>query len=101
MLMVMWGTVLLVTALIIFAPSLMIPPCSYVVPTMYPVVLCRKINGVLDWFARRMNSQAFFASSLKSTPRAFARIPTGKPCIEAQPVTRLVPYNDLYSPKRD
>ncbi len=28
------GTVLLLTALIICAPCLMIPPCSYSVPTM-------------------------------------------------------------------
>ncbi len=28
------GTVLLDTALIIFAPSLMMPPCSYCLPTM-------------------------------------------------------------------
>ena len=34
MLIVTCGTALLVTALIIFAPSLMIPPCSYSVPTM-------------------------------------------------------------------
>ena len=34
MFIVMCGTVLLVTALIILAPSLMIPPCSYAVPTM-------------------------------------------------------------------
>ena len=31
---VMCGTAELVTALIILAPSLMMPPCSYWVPTM-------------------------------------------------------------------
>ena len=30
----MWGTVLLATALIIIAPCLIIPPCSYRSPTM-------------------------------------------------------------------
>ncbi|SIN59427.1 Uncharacterised protein [Mycobacteroides abscessus subsp. abscessus] len=46
MVMVTCGTVLLDTALIILAPSLMMPPCSYSAPTMKPVVFCRKMRGV-------------------------------------------------------
>ena len=57
MLIVRCGTALLVTALIILAPSLMIPPCSYSVPTMYPVVFCRKTSDVSVWLASRMNSR--------------------------------------------
>jgi hypothetical protein len=41
------------------------------------VVFWRKISGVSDWLASRMNSVAFFASSLNSTPRWLARTPTG------------------------
>ena len=77
MLMVTCGTAELVTALIILAPSLMMPPCSYWAPTMYPVVFCRKTSGVSLWLASRMNSVAFLASSLNSTPRALASTPTG------------------------
>jgi hypothetical protein len=58
---------------------------------MYPVVFCRKTSGVLDWLASRMNSLAFFASSLNSTPRALASTPTPNRCTDAHPVTRLVP----------
>ena len=47
----MCGTAELDTALIIIAPCLMIPPCSYRAPTMYPVVLCRKTSGVSPWLA--------------------------------------------------
>jgi len=68
---------------------------------MNPVTLCRKISGVSVWLASRMNSVAFLASSLNRTPRVLARMPTGKPWIEAQPVAMLVPQRGLYSEKRD
>jgi hypothetical protein len=54
-------------------------------------VFWRKTRGVLLWLASRMNSVAFFDSSMNRTPCALARIPTGKPWIDAHPVTRLVP----------
>ena len=72
-----WGTVELATALIILAPSLMIPACSYWRPTMYPVTFWRNTSGTSDWLASWMNSVAFFDSSMKSTPCALARMPTG------------------------
>ena len=43
------------------------------------------------WFASWMNCVAFCASSLKSTPCALARMPIGRPCSRAQPVTSEVP----------
>ena len=58
---------------------------------MYPVVFCRKTSGMSLWLASRMNSVALRDSSLNSTPLVLARIPTGKPCTDAQPVTRPVP----------
>ena len=48
MLTVRWGTEELDTALIIMAPCLMIPPCSYSLPTMYPVVFWRKSERDVD-----------------------------------------------------
>ena len=48
-----------------------------------------------------MNSLAFLASSLNSTPRWLASTPTGYPCIRAHPVASEVPYSGLYSSKSD
>ncbi len=73
----MCGTVELATALIIIDPCLIMPPSSYSLPTMYPVVLCRNRSGVFDRFASWMNWVAFCDSSLNSTPRALARMPIG------------------------
>ena len=77
MLTVRWGTRELETALIILAPCLMIPRCSYSLPTMYPVVFCRKSRGTSIWLASWMNWVAFWASSEKRTPRWLARTPIG------------------------
>ena len=51
MLTVRWGTCEFETALIILAPSLMMPRCSYSLPTMYPVVFCRNSSGTSVWLA--------------------------------------------------
>ncbi|SIE24828.1 Uncharacterised protein [Mycobacteroides abscessus subsp. abscessus] len=45
------GTVEFDTALIIIDPCLIMPPSSYSLPTMYPVVLCTNNSGVLVWLA--------------------------------------------------
>ena len=42
-----------------------------------------------------MNSLAFLASSLNSTPRWLASTPTGYPCTRAEPVASEVPYSGL------
>ena len=39
-------TLALATAVTILAPSLAIPPASYLRPTMKPMMFCKKINGV-------------------------------------------------------
>ncbi len=74
--MVTCGTSEFVTALISFAPSLMMPPCSYSVPTMNPVMFWKKISGVSARLASWMNCAPFSDSAENSTP-LFARIPTG------------------------
>src|SRR5271165_4187081 len=68
---------------------------------MYPVVFCRNTSGVSVELASRMNSLAFLASLLNSTPRWLARTPTGYPCTRAQPVASEVPYSGLYSSKSE
>ena len=73
----MCGTVEFETALIIIEPCLIMPPSSYLRPTMYPVVLCRKRSGVSERLASWMNWVAFCDSSLNRTPRALARMPMG------------------------
>ena len=85
------GTRELATALIINAPCLMMPACSYAEPTMYPVVFCRNSSGVAEALASWMNWAAFCASAEKSTPCALASTPTGYPCSSPQPVTSAVP----------
>ena len=53
--MVMAGTVLFETALISFAPFLMMPSCSYFLPTMKPVMFCRNSKGTSLWLQSWMN----------------------------------------------
>ncbi|SCD76864.1 hypothetical protein GA0115246_105837 [Streptomyces sp. SolWspMP-sol7th] len=71
------GTRELATALIIMLPCLTMPPCSYSLPTMKPVVWWRKRRGMSRWLASWMNWAAFWDSSLNRTPRALARMPIG------------------------
>src|SRR5579863_10183056 len=55
------GTGTLATAITIFAPSLVIPAFSYCLPTMKPVMFCKKINGdVLQENQRRLALSAQF-----------------------------------------
>src|SRR5579862_6029292 len=73
------GTVELLTALISFAPCLMMPSCSYFRPTMKPVMLCRNTSGTSLWLHSSMNCAPFCADSENKMP-LFARMPIGKPC---------------------
>src|SRR6266480_2667783 len=66
---------------------------------MYPVMCWRNTNGVPVWLHSWMNWAAFWDESEKSTP-LLARIPTGKPCTCAHPVTSVGPYRILNSSKR-
>jgi hypothetical protein len=72
------GTVLLDTALIILAPFLMIPSCSYCLPTMKPVVFWRNTRGTSLLLQSWMNCAPLLALSLKIVP-LLAMMPTGKP----------------------
>ena len=62
------GTVEFETALISLAPSLMIPPCSYRVPTMKPVMFCTKRIGVSVRLHSAMNCAPFCASGENRMP---------------------------------
>ena len=76
MITVNFGTSAQATAVTSFAPSLAMPPCSYFLPTMKPVMFCRKTRGMPRWQASSMKWAPFKADSENSTP-LFARIATG------------------------
>ena len=48
------GTCAVATAVTIFAPSLAMPPASYFLPTMKPVMFCRNSSGMPRWQASSM-----------------------------------------------
>ena len=80
-----FGTCAFATAITSFAPSRAIPPASYSVPTMKPVMFWRKTSGIRRLQQSSMKCAPFCADSAKRTP-LFARIPTWKPSIRAKPV---------------
>src|SRR6266404_1166484 len=83
---VSFGTRALATAFTIFAPSLAMPPCSYFLPTMKPVMFCKKRSGTPRAQQSSMKCVVLSADSEKRTP-LFAMMPTGYPCRCAKPVT--------------
>jgi hypothetical protein len=74
--MVMAGTVLLLTALMSLAPALMMPSCSYFLPTMKPVMFCKNTSGMSLWLHSSMNWAPLLADSVNRMP-LLARMPTG------------------------
>src|SRR5215470_10751399 len=54
MMTVYFGTLVVATAVTILAPSLAMPPASYLRPTMKPVMFCRNSSGMLRWLASSM-----------------------------------------------
>ena len=70
------GTVEFDTALMSLAPSLMMPSCSYCLPTMKPVMFCRNRSGTSDWLHSWMNCAPLAAESGNRMP-LLARMPTG------------------------
>jgi hypothetical protein len=90
------GTSAEATAVTSLAPSLAMPPASYLPPTMKPEMFCRNISGILRLQASSMKCAPFTALSLNSTP-LLARIATGWPQMRAKPQTRVVPYSALNS----
>lgn len=109
--MEMWGTLEQDTAETSWAPTLMIPACSALVPTMNPVTLCRKMIGIFlesqtglevttkeglartySWLQRRMNWAVFAASLGLMMETWFATIPTLNPRINISQ-TILIPLS--------
>ena len=85
-----FGTSAQATAVTSLAPSRAMPPASYSLPTMKPVMFCRKTSGMRRLQASSTKCAPFAADSPKRTP-LFARIPTGKPSIRAKPMTSVSP----------
>ena len=84
------GTCAVATAVTSLAPSLAMPPASYLPPTMKPEMFCRNSKGVRRWQASSMKWAPFSALSENRMP-LLARIATGMPQIRAKPQTRVVP----------
>ena len=76
MMTVNFGTLAQETAVTIFAPSLAMPPASYLRPTMNPVMFCRNTRAVRRWLQSSMKCAAFSADSEYSTP-LLAMMPIG------------------------
>ncbi len=70
------GTLAHETAVTILAPSLAMPPASYFLPTMKPVMFCRKSRGIPRWAQSSMKCVPFNADSEKRMP-LLATMPTG------------------------
>ena len=70
------GTLAQATAVTILAPSLAMPPASYFLPTMKPVMFCRKTSGMPRWPQSSMKWAPLSADSEKRMP-LLATIPTG------------------------
>ena len=84
------GTCAVETAVTILAPCLAMPSASYFLPTMKPVMFCKKISGTLRWQHSSMKCAPFNADSENSTP-LLATMPTGMPSMWAKPVTSVAP----------
>ncbi len=93
---VIFGTDAVATAVTSLAPSLAMPPASYLPPTMKPEMFCRNSSGMRRWQASSMKWAPFSALSENSTP-LLARMATGMPQMWANPHTSVVPYSALNS----
>ena len=63
MITVNFGTCAQATAVTIFAPSLAMPPFSYLRPTMKPVMFCRNTSGMPRWQHSSMKCAPLSADS--------------------------------------
>ena len=85
-----FGTPAVATAVTSLAPSRAMPPASYFLPTMKPVMFCRNTSGILRWQHSSMKCAPFSELSLNRMP-LLAMMPTGKPQICAKPQIRVWP----------
>ncbi len=76
MMTVNFGTFAQATAVTILAPSLAMPPASYLLPTMKPVMFCRNTSGMPRWAHSSMKCAPLSADSEKRMP-LLATMPTG------------------------
>jgi hypothetical protein len=76
MIMVNFGTCAVATAVTILAPSLAMPPFSYLRPTMKPVMFCRNSSGMPRCAHSSMKCAPFCADSPNRMP-LLATMPTG------------------------
>jgi hypothetical protein len=90
MITVYFGTLVVATAVTILAPSLAMPPASYLRPTMKPVMFCRNSSGMLRWLASSMKCVPLSALSLNRMP-LLARMPMGNPWMWAKPQMSVSP----------
>mmetsp|Transcript_6016 Transcript_6016/g.18087 ORF Transcript_6016/g.18087 Transcript_6016/m.18087 type:complete len:206 (+) Transcript_6016:468-1085(+) len=72
------------------------PSCSYVLPTIKPVIFCRKTSGMPRCEHSWMKCEPLSAESGKSAP-LLATMPTLRPSMVAKAVTSVVPYSALNS----
>ena len=70
------GTWAQATAVTSLAPSLAMPPASYLRPTMKPAMFCRNTNGTPRWQHSSMKWAPLSADSENRMP-LLATIPTG------------------------
>ena len=84
------GTTLQATAVTSLAPSRAIPPVSYSLPTMKPVMFCRNTSGMRRWLHSSMKWAPLSADSLNRIP-LLAMIPTWCPQTLAKPHTSVSP----------
>ena len=76
MITVNFGTRAQATAVTILAPCLAMPPASYCLPTMKPVMFCRNTSGMRRWSHSSTKCAPLTADSLNRTP-LLATMPTG------------------------
>ena len=76
MMTVNFGTFAHETAVTSFAPSLAMPPASYFLPTMKPVMFCRNRSGMPRCAHSSMKCAPFSADSENRMP-LLATMPTG------------------------
>ena len=76
MMTVNFGTFAHETAVTSFAPSLAMPVASYFLPTMKPVMFCRKRSGIPRCAQSSMKCAPLSADSEKRMP-LFATMPIG------------------------
>src|SRR5437660_646613 len=74
MITVYFGTLVVATAVTILAPSLAMPPASYLRPTMKPVMFCKNSSGMLRWLAGVRAGQVVAARPLRASVLAGRRL---------------------------